>query len=40
MNNLLAGFRKKRCAYMSDDSMSPIHEKLMVSINISNLRLT
>ena len=33
-------FPTKRRAYMRDDRMSPIHEKLMVSIDISNLRLT
>jgi hypothetical protein len=33
-------FPTKRRAYMRDDTMSPIHEKLMVSIDISNLRLT
>lgn len=33
-------FPTKRRAYMRDDRMFPIHEKLMVSIDISNLRLT
>src|SRR5215470_13190121 len=33
-------FPTKRRAYMRDERMSPIHEKLMVSIDISNLRLT
>jgi len=33
-------FPTKRRAYMRDDGMFPIHEKLMVSIDISNLRLT
>src|SRR6266481_3513002 len=32
-------FPTKRRAYMRDDGMFPIHEKLMVSIDISNLRL-
>jgi len=33
-------FPTKRRAYMRDEAMSPVHEKLMVSIDISNLRLT
>jgi hypothetical protein len=33
-------FPTKRRAYMRDERMFPIHEKLMVSIDISNLRLT
>jgi hypothetical protein len=33
-------FPTKRRTYMRDEKMSPIHEKLMVSIDISNLRLT
>ena len=33
-------FPTKRRAYMRDDRMAPILEKLMVSIDISNLRLT
>jgi len=33
-------FPTKRRAYMRDDMMCPIHEKLMVSIDIANLRLT
>jgi hypothetical protein len=33
-------FPTKRRAYMRDERMSPIHEKLMVSIDISNIRLT
>jgi hypothetical protein len=33
-------FPTKRRAYMRDDMMRPIHEKLMVSIDISNLRLS
>ena len=33
-------FPTKRRAYMRDDMLRPIHEKLMVSIDISNLRLT
>jgi hypothetical protein len=33
-------FPTRRRAYMRDETMSPNHEKLMVSIDISNLRLT
>jgi hypothetical protein len=33
-------FPTKRRAYMKDDRKFPIHEKLMVSIDIANLRLT
>jgi hypothetical protein len=33
-------FPTRRRAYMRDDRMAPIHEKLIVSIDISNLRLT
>jgi hypothetical protein len=33
-------FPTKRRAYMRDEKLLPIHERLMVSIDISNLRLT
>jgi hypothetical protein len=33
-------FPTKRRAYMRDETLLPIHERLMVSIDISNLRLT
>ena len=33
-------FPTRRRAYMRDDRMLPIHEKLMVSIDVSSLRLT
>ena len=33
-------FPTKRRAYMRDENLLPIHDKLMVAIDISNLRLT